>query len=902
MNKVLLKKLKNIFNVFLILNCSVLFAQQIDVFGNGNLINDNGTNSPNVANQTNFGSTNVSSGVITKVFTIENNALLFSLNITSAVTIGGADATDFVVIRQPQTPVVAGGRTTFEIAFKPSALGTRNATVSFNTNVFGKSPYNFNISGTGTSFPTQSYTLYYENFDSGAGGWSPASNTTSNWINTNTPFRGEGNYWRLGNNYSSNTQATLTSPIISSDGFTNIRVSLDVRFDTSADFDDGMQIQYSIDGGTTWFILGAYVDGTTWYNSNNVNALNSSVGSTFGFTANSNRDNMGDIITPSPFNEFIEKSTTSNVLDNATNLRFRVVFNSDNNNNDVGVAIDNFFVKGDRITPLANKTLTPGNSPDNLQLWLKANAGTSTTADGTTLDTWSDQAIDNDAKGIGASRPIFRDGARNINYNPIVDFTNAGATSMRGKGGFYSQDYFIVVKTNNTVSSTSVLSQAPISGRTSVSSFHLDGTAFAVGPFTARYKNEIVSHSIGSVPQSPSTNSYGRAYASTTDTYVQETTIYNVKTNAAGTATEIYKNGVRIDNYTGESVAMDQTTVTGTLNFSQFNNLQYNLGVGRFSLNGNAASYLDGKISEIISYSSPKSAVDKKKIESYLAIKNGVTLHATNSTTATNLGDTDYLDSNGNTIWNTVANNGFNYDIAGIGRDDSSALNQKQSKSENAGTVLTIGIGDVLPTNNANTNTFPTNRNFLMWGSDNGSMVDSGVDLPITLGPTTITTITEVVNRKWKVNEVNGDVPTTRVAIPTASFVSGLPALGPTDAYVMVVATNAAFTTGLETVFMSTTGGNQTCLYDFDGTKYITFGVAHRATNPLHITLDGVDDYVRVDATNDLPTAFTVMTWIRPNGNNALNGERTILSKKSAANNGYQIVLQTNNLVRFEFY
>ncbi|MBC5863514.1 LamG-like jellyroll fold domain-containing protein [Flavobacterium turcicum] len=893
MNKVLLKKLNKIFNVFFILNCSVLFAQQIDVYGKGILISNNDT-TPNVADQTNFGSTNETSGVITKVFTIQNNALLATLN-PGAITFTGPNATDFFVVRPPQTTPALGGTTTFEIGFNPSALGTRNATLSFSTNVSGKNPYTFSISGTGTSFPTQSYTLYYENFDANNGGWTAVSTGGSNWQYGSTPFLAEGNYWRLGNNYANNTQATLTSPNISTANYTNIRIHVDLREDIP-DSNDGMQIQYSINNGVTWNVLGAYINSESWYKVSNTNALSSSLGSTLGF------GELQPALIPG-VNNFVERSTQSNILDNQSNLRFRVVFNSNGSTVGRGVAVDNFFVKGDPITPFANKPLTPGNSPNNLQLWLKANNGTSTTADGVALSTWSDQANNNDAVGIGASRPIFRDGARNINYNPIVDFTDAGATSMRGKGGFYSQDYFIVVKTNNTVSSTSVLSQAPISGRTSVSSFHLDGTAFAVGPFTARYKNEIVSHSIGSVPQSPSTNSYGRAYASTTDTYVQETTIYNVKTNAAGTATEIYKNGVRIDNYAGESVATDQITVTGTLNFSEFNNLQYNLGVGRFSLNGNDAdSYLDGKISEIISYSSPKSAVDKKKIESYLAIKNGITLHATNSTTATNLGDTDYLDSNGNTIWNTVANNGFNYNIAGIGRDDSSALNQKQSKSENAGTVLTIGLGDVLATNNANTNTFPTDRNFLIWGSDNGSMIDSGVDLPISLGPTTITTITEVVNRKWKVNEVNGDVPTTRVAIPTASFVSGLPALGPTDAYVMVVATNAAFTTGLETVFMSTTGGNQTCLYDFDGTKYITFGVAHRATNPLHITLDGFDDYVRVDATNDLPASFTVMTWIRPNGANTSGTERTILSKKSAAGNGYQIVLQNDNRVRFEFY
>ena len=180
-------------------------------------------------------------------------------------------------------------------------------------------------------------------------------------------------------------------------------------------------------------------------------------------------------------------------------------------------------------------------------------------------------------------------------------------------------------------------------------------------------------------------------------------------------------------------------------------------------------------------------------------------------------------------------------------------------------------------------------------------MSNSGVNLNIDLGPTTITTITEVVNRKWKVVETGGDVGTVRVNIPSASFVSGLPALGATDAYVMVVATNSTFTTGLETVFMSTSGGNQTCLYDFDGTKYISFGVAHRATNPLHITLDGVDDYVRIGDTNELGNTFSVMTWIRPNGANTLGTERTILAKKANATSGYQLVLQTDNRIRIEW-
>lgn len=893
MKTLLLKKMKVLLFLFLII-ANYTNAQQIDIFGNGNLINNGGGNSPAINNQSNFGSTNENAGIITKVFTITNNAVIGNLTLGS-INIGGANASEFVLTKLPTTPVSPfGGTTTFEINFNPVALGLRVATFSIATNVSGKNPYTFNLSGTGTSFASQSYTLFYENFDANNGGWTAASTGGSSWLYTNTPFRGEGNYWLLGDNYTSNTKATLTSPVISSAGYTNIRVSLDIRYETLNDTDDGMQIQYSINGGSSWIVLGAYVDATTWYNSNNVIALNSSLASTTGFSGS------GKSGAAAPFNEFFEKSTQSNDLDNKANLRFRIVFNSDGGNNDIGVAIDNFFVKGDPITAFTNKPLTPGNVPTNLKLWLKANLGTSTTSDGATLAQWNDQAIDNDAKGIGAAQPFYRDGTRNINYNPVIDFTIAGATSMRGKGGFHSQDYFVVVKSNNTIDSASPTRQAPISGRTSITTFHLDGTAFALGNFTARYKNELVSHSISSVPQSPSTSSYGRAYATTTETYVQETTIYNVKTNAAGTSTEIYKNGKRIDNYAGESVGADQVTVTGILNFAEFNNIQYNLGVGRFSLNGNISSYLDGKLSEIISYSDIKSTADKNKIESYLAIKNGVTLHKPTSTTVNNLCDTNYLDSSGNIIWDFASNTGFNYDIAGIGRDDNTALNQKQSKSENPGTVLTIGLGDVTSTNNLNPNSFPTNRNFLVWGSNNGTMVNSGTSFPILLGPTTITTITEVVNRQWKVNEVNGDVPITRVAIPTTSFVSGLPALGATDAYVMLVATNAAFTTGVETVFMSTTGSNETCLYDFDGTKYITFGVAHRATSPLHITLDGFDDHIRIGDANELGATFSIMTWIRPDGNNTLANERTILAKTTATN-GYKLVLQNDYKIRMQW-
>jgi hypothetical protein len=873
--------------VFLTLT-TCLFGQNIVVTGSGNNVADNAVTTF-TANQTNFGSTNEASGTITKVFVITNPAPTTATLTIGTITLSGTNASDFTVTKSPASSVATLGTTTLEVTFNPSALGVRTARISFVTNVTGSNPFDFYIGGTGTSFPMQSYTLFYENFDANNGGWNATSSGGTQWLYGNNLFRGEGTFWSLGGNYSNNTNSTLTSPNIPTNGYINIKISFDLASSTEANF-DGMRLEYSINTGSTWNRLCDFTENIGWQNSTNVAALSSS-----GFSGTLT-SGVG-----SSFNEFIEKSVQFNDLDNKTNLLIRMVFSSNDSNTAKGIAIDNFFVKGDPITPFAAKPLNPGNVSSNLKLWLKANTGTSTTSDGGLLTAWNDQALDNNAIAIGSERPIYRDGTRNINFNSIVDFSSFTGTYMRGKGGFFAQDYYVVVKTNNTVSNTSTR-EVPISGRTSSSSYHLDGTAFALGDFTARYKDEMVSHSISSVPQAASTNSYGRAYVTTTETLIQETSIYNVKTNATGTSTEIYKNGKRIDNTDGQSVGSDQVTLTGLLNFSEFQNIQYNLGVGRFSLNGNVGSFLNGKLSEIISYSNPKTIAEKKRIESYLAIKNGVTLHDINSTTPTILGDTDYVDSSGNIIWNSLANDGFNYDIAGIGRDDNTALNQKQSRSENPNTVLTIGIGNVFATNNLNTNSFPNDRNFLIWGANGGDMNNTGTYFSVDLGPTTITTFTEVVNRRWKVIEVNGDVPTTRVSIPTTALISGLPPLGPTDAYVMVVATNAAFTMGVETVFMNTVGANQTLLYDFDNVKYITFGVAHRATSPLHITLDGFDDFVRVDNVNELTNDFSIMVWLRPNGNNTLNNERTIISKRTASTNGYQLVLQTDNKIRMEWH
>jgi trimeric autotransporter adhesin len=194
-----------------------------------------------------------------------------------------------------------------------------------------------------------------------------------------------------------------------------------------------------------------------------------------------------------------------------------------------------------------------------------------------------------------------------------------------------------------------------------------------------------------------------------------------------------------------------------------------------------------------------------------------------------------------------------------------------------------------------------TNTGNLVWSSDGRPFINSEIDLNIALNAATITTTTEVVKRKWQFVETGGNVGIVRVSIPTASFINGFPTFGPSDACVMIVADNASFTSGRKIIYMSTLGANQSCLYDFNGTKFISFGLAHQKVNSSHITLDGSDDCIKVDNINELTSAFTIMTWIRPNGANTLGNDRTIISKKADASSGYQLVLQTNNKIRMEW-
>lgn len=102
---------------------------------------------------------------------------------------------------------------------------------------------------------------------------------------------------------------------------------------------------------------------------------------------------------------------------------------------------------------------------------------------------------------------------------------------------------------------------------------------------------------------------------------------------------------------------------------------------------GSGAGYHSsyGHMSEVISYTKTLTAVERSQVESYLAIKSGVTLLNTAGTATTN-----YIASDGTTkVWDAAINSLYNFNIAGIARDDISTLDQRVSTTSN--TTVTMG-------------------------------------------------------------------------------------------------------------------------------------------------------------------------------------------------------------------
>ena len=102
-----------------------------------------------------------------------------------------------------------------------------------------------------------------------------------------------------------------------------------------------------------------------------------------------------------------------------------------------------------------------------------------------------------------------------------------------------------------------------------------------------------------------------------------------------------------------------------------------------FSENGSGYSY-SGDVSEIITVNTQLSSSGQNQIETYLALKYGITLE---QEAAVN----NYVNSAGNAVWVNTGD-GYRYRVFGLARDDTYGLDQRVSRSAEVDSVLTLSL------------------------------------------------------------------------------------------------------------------------------------------------------------------------------------------------------------------
>jgi hypothetical protein len=366
--------------------------------------------------------------------------------------------------------------------------------------------------------------------------------------------------------------------------------------------------------------------------------------------------------------------------------------------------------------------VAPGGVTNGLKLWLKADAGV-TVATG--VSQWNDQSGNgnNVSQATAANQPGYNTVTNLVNFNPTLSYDGVDdqlvkTGGMLGTGTYTAGNTFVLGQTN-VLTTTAAFSE--LLGAGTQIGMHFpwsDGNAYFDAPMTSA---RIAA---------PWGGTFGVPYLWS-------------GTSASGNQ-KLYRN------YTQVASGTAAVSYTG-------NNSSLYIGSGS-NLNG----YHNGLIAEEAFYTAALTAADVQRIQSYYAIKYGITLNQAAAY--------DYIASDGSTkIWNaTTATTGYNKDIAGIFRDDASALNQKQSKSVNSGEVLTIALGAIASNNQANANSFTSNLQGLSWSNNAGSATSTQTtNMPAAAGCYT----TRMV-RQWKVQAVGGFNQATQVKID-GSGISG---------------------------------------------------------------------------------------------------------------------------------
>ena len=342
---------------------------------------------------------------------------------------------------------------------------------------------------------------------------------------------------------------------------------------------------------------------------------------------------------------------------------------------------------------------SPGGVSANLSLWVKAEAALP--AAGGALTKWRDQTAANTFTLSGSNMSTV---TNIVNFHPVVRFNGSG--KLIG---------------NRSITWSECTAVASFTGATSIER----GTV--ISPTTngtqagddARYyfRSGLETNPGNFLFAGMGTDSIGFEYITS-----PPSTQVNVLT-ASGVGDVFNRNGVdaRVGSLFGGFTARS-TVMTGIPQ------------IGDRSTND---SKMIGDIAEIIVYSA-NNAAGRNKVESYLALKYGLSL----GNAATPVSYT----SSGNTVFWT-GTSGYQHNVFGIGTDNASGLTQTSSNSMNSGSgngAGKSGLGNLVLT----TASALANQHFLMIGTDSLPLTEETITAAI--GPSTAVASSRLV-RTWRV-------------------------------------------------------------------------------------------------------------------------------------------------------
>ena len=466
----------------------------------------------------------------------------------------------------------------------------------------------------------------------------------------------------------------------------------------------------------------------------------------------------------------------------------------------------------------AREQCGPGGVTVDLELWLRAdlqafNTGTTQATDGQTIATWADQSLSSANATDGSNLTTFE--TNTINFNPAIEFNN-DATSLEGSITTTSAGLTLI--TSGFINSSSGTDDALFEFRGGTS----DDRSFFIN---SRYAGST-------------------SYSSNLDEDAWR--IWSID-HPSGNTANIFQNGASFES-------------SYNANLSDAGLGTYNYTLGDDDTGGND---FVGFLGDVIAYQGTLTSTERMKVETYLAIKYGVTI---DQTIATNY---VWSDLSNTVIWDATTNSGYNNDIAGIGRDDASCFSQKQSTSSNSDDVLTMGLTAVANSNAENANSFADDGDYLIWGNDDGATNQAGantVDLP--------NSISERMTRIWKVDDT-GAVGETELQFD----LTGLGYSVADAAAFSLLVGNTATMADASIITGGTLNGNILSFTGVDLTdaQFFTIGTAFETCGP-----GGVNTNIALWLRADLEAFSDAGTTAAVDGNNVLQ----LNDQSSPADNG----------------